>query len=72
MSRAAWRIRKRVEEMARPYQRGEYFSDQMDVRDRLNDVLDIIDEEIEAEAERQFTRPISQQAEMSKTLKEDK
>lgn len=38
----------------------------------LSDVLDIIDEEIELEAERQFTRPISQQAELSKMLKEDK
>lgn len=38
----------------------------------LRNVLRIIDEEIEAEAERQFTRPISQQAELSKNLKESK
>lgn len=38
----------------------------------LSDVLNIVDEEIELEAERQFTRPISQQAELSKNLKEDK
>jgi hypothetical protein len=38
----------------------------------LSDVLNIIEEEIEAEAERQFTRPISQQAELSKNLKESK
>ena len=34
----------------------------------LSDVLDIIDDEIEAEAERQFTRPISQQIEEKKAL----
>ena len=38
----------------------------------MDRVLEIIDEEIELEAERQFTRPISQQAEQSRMLKEDK
>ena len=38
----------------------------------LTDVLSVIDDEIELEAERQFTRPISQQAELSKNLKESK
>ena len=72
VSRGLLRIYKAVESAAKPYQRGGYLDDQADVRDAFNFVLMAIDEEIEAEAERQFTRPISQQAELSKNLKEDK
>ena len=68
MSRAALNIRRRVEEMA---YMASLVGDQDGVWE-LRNVLRIIDEEIEAEAERQFTRPISQQAELSKNLKESK
>lgn len=69
MSNAAWRIRKRFAylpdaEMLRRGPEDKYVP--------IETVLAIIDEEIDREAERQFTRPISQQAEMSKILKEDK
>ena len=66
MSSAAWRIRKRVASLR---------ADEWETWERLSalqTVLDIIDEELEVEAERQFTRPISQQAEQSRMLKEDK
>lgn len=62
MSNAAWRIRKRVVAYASEYPDSP----------AMDRVLEIIDEEIELEAERQFTRPISQQAEQSRMLKEDK
>ena len=48
MSVAAWRIRKRIRKLA-------------ETQDALlvDEVLNIIDEELEAEAERQYTRPIN-------------
>ena len=68
MSNAAWRIRKRVAAEALPFQKGNFRDDELLVRDALNRVLTIIDVELEREAEQQFTRPISQQAEQSKTM----
>lgn len=65
MSNAAWKIRKRVaRSKTTEIAEVEYLPIEL--------VLEIIDEEIELEAERQFTRPISQQAEQSRMLKEDK
>jgi len=70
VSSAAWRIRKRVVERV---ERTTITDEWMDgVMFGYRAVLDIIDQELEAEAERQFTRPISQQAEQSRMLKEDK
>lgn len=68
MSRAAFNIRKRVVALRDWAERTKDVGTQA----AFLTVLDIIDEEIEAEAERQFTRPISQQAELSKNLKENK
>ncbi len=62
MSNAAWRIRKRV---AAVIKRGYLTADMKLV---LAEVMEIIDVELEREAEQQFTRPISQQAEQSKTM----
>ena len=63
-----FRVRKRVVNLA------DWASRTQDVgaEAAFRTVLDIIDNELEAEAERQFTRPISQQAEQSRMLKEDK
>ena len=72
MSRGLLNIYRTVQAAAAPYQKGGHLDDQPDVRDAFNFVLMSIEEEIELEAERQFTRPISQQAELSKNLKESK
>lgn len=67
MSNAAWRIRKRIKR-----QYDNRVESDPGTAIFLDCVLNIIDEEIEREAEQQFTRPISKQAEMSRLLKEDK
>lgn len=67
MSNAAWRTRKRVAALSTAPAQGR-----LGAYVPVSGVLDIIDDELEREAEQQFTRPISQQAEQSKMLKEDK
>jgi len=73
MSVAAWRIRKRVKAMA-DRNRGEEGFVEREVTRLMDHVLVIIDEELEAEAERQFTRPINPDPTtgMARELKEAK
>ena len=65
MSVAAWRIRKRVKAVLDLYPITSLESS------ALRDVIGIIDEEIEAEAERQFTQKINQDpvTDMAKEVK---
>ena len=59
VSVAAYRIRKRVNSMAGAFMPGGFWEDKIEARAAFEAVLGIIDEELEAEAERQFTRPIN-------------
>lgn len=61
MSVAAYKIRKRLQFMRDMAKSSPDVYDRMSYEDGMDDALEIVDEELEKEAERAFTQPINPQ-----------